>query len=97
MDRIIRELYRGNYEVFDHKYRYNAEHKKTLDDVERLETELVRFLPDEGKALFREYSNACGMLSCITCEDVFLEGYRLGVRIILAAFSDIDADGIMPE
>ena len=45
-------------------------------------------MTDEQKVLFMQYNNAIEKLVSITNVDSFIEGYRFGGNLILAAFTE---------
>ena len=45
-------------------------------------------MTDEQKALFMQYDDAIAKLVSITNVDSFIEGYRFGRNLILAAFTE---------
>ena len=87
MDRIIRDLYCGRYEIFEREYHARPEYAKALDEILRIGQEIEGVAPEELKPLFLQYSDACSILSNIAGEEEYLRGYRLGAQMMLAAFS----------
>jgi len=45
-------------------------------------------LSEEQKALFKQYDDAVADLASVSNVDCFVEGYQLGVNLILAAFPE---------
>ena len=87
MDRIIRDLYCGRYEIFEREYHARPEYAKALDEILRIGQEIESVAPEGLMPLIRQYSVACSNLSNIACEEEYLRGYRLGAQMMLAAFS----------
>ena len=89
MLRILRDLYYGDYSAFERRRLRGPEEAKTLDLVVDLEEKLHDGLSKEMWTLFEQYEDASADISCFTAEQDFIEGYRLGVRLMLAAFPEI--------
>ena len=45
-------------------------------------------LSEEQKAVFKQYDDAVADLASVSNADSFVEGYQLGVNLILAAFPE---------
>ena len=89
MQRILRDLYYGDYSAFERHRLRGPEETEVLNLVVALEEKLHNGLSKEMWAIFEQYENASADLSCLTVEQDFIEGYRLGVRLMLAAFPEI--------
>ena len=84
MKNILSDIYQGNYTVHDHKNRKGTPFAETMDRIEKLEEEIRAALPEGSKATFNEYVRARVDLSDMACEEDFVAGYQLGVRMMLA-------------
>ena len=89
MQRILRDLYYGDYSAFERHRSRGPEETQAIDLVVALEERLHNELSKEMWAVFEQYEDASADLSCLTAEQDFIKGYRLGVRLMLAAFSEI--------
>lgn len=88
---ILRDLYYGNYAAFERTYSRESEQAKVLGMVVDLEEKLRNMLSEEQKAIFKQYDDAVADLASVSNADCFVEGYQLGVNLILAAFpEDVD-------
>lgn len=85
---ILRDLYYGNYAASEYTYTRESEQAKALEIVVDSEEKLRNTLTEEQKALFKQYGDAVAELASVTNVDCFIEGYRLGVNLILAAFPE---------
>ena len=85
---ILRDLYYGNYAAFERTYSRESEQAKALGIVVDLEEKLRSMLSEEQKALFKQYDDAVADLASVSDADCFVEGYQLGVNLILAAFPE---------
>ena len=81
-------MYYGNYAAFKHTYTRESEQAKALEIVVDLEEKLRNTLTEEQKALFKQYDDAVAELSGVTNMNSFIEGYKLGINLILAAFPE---------
>ncbi len=84
MKNILSEIYHGQYGVLDHKNRKGTPFAATLDQLNILEAVIKKALPDELKDTFDQYTQAQADLSELACEEDFIAGYQLGVRMVLA-------------
>ena len=97
MKKIILDLYNGNYSAFERRFAPNCEQTKALNRVVELEEEVQKTIPAEYQPLIKAYGDALSDLSSISCQDDFLEGYRLGVRLMLAAWPENAEEIPIPE
>ena len=88
MKNILSDIYQGNYTVHNHKNRKGTPFAETMDRIEKLEEEIRKALPEGSKAAFDEYVRARADLSDMACEEDFVAGYQLGVRMMLAGISE---------
>ena len=87
MDQILRDLYRGNYAIFEKSFCRTPEHQQTLDAIHRIEEVFREELSPELFAHFKEYMEATELLSYLNDEDVFIEGFRLATQLMVAGLS----------
>lgn len=85
---ILRDLYYGNYAAFERTYTRDSEQAKALEIVVDLEEKLWNTLTEAPKELFKKYDDAVADLASVSNADSFVEGYQLGVNLILAAFPE---------
>ena len=85
---ILRDLYCGNYAAFERTYTRESEQAKALGIVVDLEEKLRNMLLEEQKAVFKQYYDAVADLASVSNADSFVEGYQLGVNLILAAMPE---------
>ena len=96
MDNILKDLYFGRYVAFERKFEPSSSHAEAIDRVVELEETLMNDLPSDLLVQFRTYSNAVADLASITAEEEFEEGFRLGVRIMVAVFPKEFGDTPLP-
>ena len=83
MPSIISDLYNGKCRPFARSY--SAAYQKQLSVVCRTEEQLMEKLPEELRPEFMQYLNVSSELSTLGCEEDFIEGFRLGARIVAEA------------
>ena len=84
MKNILSEIYHGNYTVLNHRNRKGTPFAKTLDRMNELESEIRKALPDGLKDTFEQYVQTQADLADMACEEDFISGYQLGIRLMLA-------------
>lgn len=88
MNNILKDIYHGDYTVFNHKQRKGTPFAITLDKMNELESKIREALPDGLRDTFDKYVSAQAELSEMVCEEDFITGYRLGVQLILAGIDN---------
>ena len=88
MSGILRDIYRGKYTVIQKQARKGTPFAKLLDQSNELEERIRKGLPKSLKEDFDQYVKTSADLSYLACEEDFIAGYRLGVRLMLAAHED---------
>ncbi len=80
---ILEDLYYGN--LFPHKKcaKLDDEMKELLGLLNRNEEKLTETLSDEQKEIFEKYKDCNQEISEICERNAFLNGFRLGARIII--------------
>ena len=78
-------MYYGNYAAFERTYTRESEQAKALGIVVDLEERLQNTLTEVQKDLFKQCDDAVAELTSVSNADSFVEGYQLGVNLILAA------------
>jgi len=88
MNRILSEIYNDDYSVQQHAYQPDLKYHEILEKTSQLEKELLKELPEELKQKFIAYQDTSMHLSSLTGEMYFKEGFRLGVRLMVAALEE---------
>ena len=83
MPSILSDLYNGKCRPFARSY--SAEYQKQLSAVCEAEIHLLSKLPEELRPEFREYAAISSELFSLGCEEDFIEGFRLGARLMSEA------------
>lgn len=85
MNNILSEIYRGKYTAIQKHYRKGTQFARLLGQSNKLEVQIREGLPESLKGAFDHYIKASTDLSYLACEEDYIAGYKLGVRMILAA------------
>lgn len=88
MKSILLDLYHGNYSVTGKTIPRDSTYAKELRKVCDLEDEISECLPPDQKAIFKRYAEAQEQLANAGAEMYFLEGCRLGARLMLELNSE---------
>ncbi len=88
MSNIIEDLYYGNIEPQELQTDITPKFKEKLRILSNKEEQLRERLTAENLELFNDYTMCCTELSCLSCADAFISGFRIGGRIIHDIFID---------
>ena len=83
MPSILSDLYNGRCRPFARSY--SAEYRSCLSAVCEAEERFMQKLPEELLSEFRQYVSVSAELSSVGGEEDFIEGFRLGVRLMAEA------------
>ena len=81
--RVLSELWYGNIEPQDRTIPRNSEHKKLLSKICEYEEKFRGIFSPEQQTEFEDYENATISVTAICEEAAFVEGFRLGAKIML--------------
>lgn len=80
---ILEDLYYGNLFPHEKVSKLDNETKELLGLLNRNEEKLIATLSDEQKETFEKYKDCNREISEICERNAFLNGFRLGTRIII--------------
>jgi hypothetical protein len=80
---FIKEFWNGNIAPGEGRYHSQREYKEVWRLVERMEDQLKERLNSEDWELFTQYQEAEAKAGDIEDTDIFVEGFRLGARVIM--------------
>lgn len=80
---ILDDLWRGNCPAGETRYHPKSEYTPALSTMEKCSEHLRQVLSDEDWKVFREYADAELDDTCLSSCDNFIDGFRLGAKIIL--------------
>lgn len=88
MDRIVRDLYRCNFEVFERRISRDSGELAAARKASDLEKRFVTLLSGEQQVAYEALKEARDEQYFLGGENDFVAGYQLGVRMMLAAFPE---------
>ena len=88
MSNIIEDLYYNNLEPQELQIDITPKLKEKLKILSNKEEQLRERLTAENLELFNDYAMCCTELSCLSCVDAFISGFKIGGRIINETFSN---------
>ena len=94
MDRIVRDLYRCNFEVFERRISRDSEELAAARKASTLEEQFTAMLSGEQRIAYEALKEARDEQYFLGGENDFAAGYQSGVRMTLAAFPEA---GTMPQ
>lgn len=94
MDKIVRDLYRCNFEVFERRISRDSGEFVAARKASVLEERFIATLSDEQRITYEALKEARDEQYFLGGENDFAAGYRLGVRMTLAAFPEA---GTLPQ
>ena len=88
MSNIIEDLYYNNLEPQELQTDITPKLKEKLRILSNKEEQLRERLTAENLELFNDYAMCCTELSCLSCADAFISGFKLGGKIIYETFEN---------
>ena len=80
---VLSDLWYGNIEPQDRTIPRNSEYKKLLSKICEYEDKFRGIFSPEQQNEFEDYENATISVTAISEEASFVEGFRLGAKMIL--------------
>ena len=88
MKNIIDDLYLGNINPNENMRINEPEYLKLLKESVALEKELTNRLSSDDKKLFEDFINKDGNMNALEIRLRFIEGFKIGVQIMLEALKN---------
>lgn len=88
--KILRELYNGNIAPQSKPIPKDSKYRELQNDLGKLADSLAGRLNGEDKQVLDEIMTTWSNISTVNGEDCFIEGFRLGARMILEIFEKDD-------
>lgn len=88
MSNVLEELYFGNINPNEKQFVQNSDYDKAIQIIAANEDRLTESLAGKEKSLFFDYANAQSEVTGIIAVENFIDGFRLGAKIILEVMSD---------
>ncbi len=86
MKDTLKELWNGELAPWGEKWERENEARELVGLLERHKAELENELGVKGKTILEKYKDCHDELQSIGCEEAFISGFSLGVRIVAEAF-----------
>ena len=84
-------MWRGELSPSEPCVKYGSEYSEIRHKATQLSSQLVSRLPDEEKRIFQEYQELRERMCYISEEDMFVNGFRTGVGLILDSVGTYDS------
>ena len=88
---VLDKLWRGELSPSEPCVKYGSEYSEIRHKATNLSSQLASNLPDEEKRIFQEYQELRERMCYISEEDMFVNGFRTGVGLILDAVGTYDS------
>ena len=88
---VLDKLWRGKLSPCEPCSVYGSEYSNLTTKRTRIEAQLAAKLSEEGRTVFKEYQQVQKQLSAISEEDMFVNGFRIGVGLILDATGNYES------
>ena len=88
---VLDKLWRGELSPSEPCVKYGSEYSELRHKATQLSGQIVSTLSDEGKRMFQEYQELRERMSYISEEDMFVNGFRTGVGLLLDAVGTYDS------
>lgn len=90
MRKILEDLYYGNIAPSEKTFLRKSEYARLMEKRDEFEEYLNRMLDGESKSRFQSFVETQSEISDVSIAESFIDGFRLGVKLILAALSEED-------
>lgn len=88
MNKTIKALYNGEIRFYAEEYPTDHEYLAMKDSYNELQRHLADMLDEHGQDLLDELLNLRTSMDSITDVNDFIDGFRLGARLMLEAIYD---------
>lgn len=88
---VLDKLWRGTLSPNEPCVKYGSEYSEIRHKATQLSSQLLSSLSDEGKQIFQEYQELRERMCYISEEDMFVNGFRIGVGLILDSVGTYDS------
>ena len=82
---VLDKLWRGELSPSEPCVRYGSEYSEIRHKATELSKAIVSGLSEEGKRMYQEYQELRERMAYISEEDMFVNGFRIGVGLLLDA------------
>ena len=85
---FLDKFWKGDVAPGEGRYHPDKEYAKAIQTMERCDDTLKAHLSQEDYAIFREYAEASLKAGCTESRDNFIDGFRLGARMMMDVLAD---------
>ena len=89
---LLDKLWAGDISPAEDGFLPNREYTEAIETMDRCDDIMKTHLPESDYRLFREYAEAALSSSCIETQHYFIEGFRMGARMMIDVLMDIGQD-----
>ena len=82
---VLDKLWRGQLSPSEQCVNADSEYSRLRHEAAQLSKQLLSTMSEEGKRIFQEYQDLREQMCAISEEDMFVNGFRIGVGMILDA------------
>ena len=82
---VLDKLWRGTLSPNEQCIVHGSEYSDIRHKAAQLNKQIVSMLPDDGQRMLQEYQDLREQMSYISEEDMFVNGFRIGVGLLLDA------------
>ena len=88
---VLDKLWQGKLSPNEQCIVHGTEYSDLRSKAVQLEKKILSGLPDEGKQMLQEYQELREKMAYISEEDMFVNGFRIGVGLLLDAVSTYES------
>ena len=82
---VLDKLWQGKLSPNEQCIQHGSEYSEIRHKAVQLSNQIISSLSDDGKRIFQEYQDLREQMSYISEEDMFVNGFRIGVGLLLDA------------
>ena len=88
---VLDKLWQGKLSPNEQCIQHGSEYSEIRHKAVQLSNQIISSLSDDGKRIFQEYQDLRERMCYISEEDCFVNGFRIGVGLLLDAISSYDS------
>ena len=88
---VLDKLWRGELSPNEPCVRHGSEYSELRHKATQLSTQIISSLSEDGKRMYQEYQELRERMCYISEEDMFVNGFRIGVGLLLDAVGPYDS------
>ncbi len=88
---VLDKLWQGKLSPNEQCIQHGSEYSEIRHKAVQLSNQIISSLSDDGKRIFQEYQDLRERMCYISEEDCFVNGFRIGVGLLLDAIGTYDS------